>query len=161
MPKQSETSTTSEFPLSVPTQSAIAGLKHIEKGAFGESVSAAWYLSHGCNVSRPLVPLAYDLIVERSSGRLDRIQVKYVSWTHNGTYRNRSYQELKVKPFGKAGGKPKYDYLFVIGEDGRTWELPAEAIKNNNLRLSIRGGYAPKQRSKWDKYLVQWPKQAT
>jgi hypothetical protein len=126
------------------------------KGAAAEHIAAAYYMGKGLAVYWPAVPLENDLIVERKDGALHKVQVKFTSWT---SY-DRHYQQLHCRTYGWSGGRkktagpPKYDYLFVVAEDGRQWEIPADVLPENDVKLDVRGAKRPRKERTWDKYLV-------
>jgi hypothetical protein len=127
------------------------------KGAAGEYKAAAYYLDNNCIVYWPAVPLETDFLVERPDGTLDKVQVKATAWR---TSKSRPYEHLHVRTYGWAGGRkktdtgPLYDYLFVVCEDGRMWEIPASELPEHAIGLDSRGGTTRKETHKWDKYLV-------
>jgi hypothetical protein len=134
--------------------------QNIFKGASAEYRAASYYLDRGEIVYWPAVPLETDFIVERKSGILEKIQVKYTSWTK---VTNSNCEKLHCRTYGWNGGRtasdagPQYDYLFVISEDDRYWEIPADKLPKHAIGLDTRGGaytHNGTNARKWDKYLV-------
>ena len=135
---------------------------NIFSGSAAEYRAASYYLDRGEIVYWPAVPLEIDFIVERADGRLDRVQVKYTSWTKSKGH-SKTYEKLHCRTYGWTGGRtpslegPKYDHLFVVAEDGRQWEIPADKLPRHGIGLDTRGG-ASRHKGvnvrKWDEYLV-------
>jgi hypothetical protein len=133
---------------------------NIFKGASAEYRAAAYYIDRGELVYWPALPLESDFIVEREDGKLEKIQVKYTSWIKQ---KGGHCEKLHCRTYGWSGGRratnecPQYDYLFVISEDGRFWEIPADKLPKHAIGLDTRGG-AWRQKGvnvrKWDEYLV-------
>lgn len=132
------------------------------KGASAEYRAATYYLERGEIVYWPSLPLESDFIVERQAGDLDKIQVKYSSWTKTKGH-SANYESLHVRTYGWSGGRtktdagPLYDYLFVISEDDRMWEIPADKLPRHGIGLDTRGGvsrHTGVNIRKWDEYLV-------
>ncbi|MCP1937358.1 hypothetical protein J2R95_003153 [Bradyrhizobium japonicum] len=130
------------------------------KGAAAEHRAAAYYIDQGAAVYWPAVPVETDLIVEREDGVIDKIQVKYASWTKTKGH-SATYEKLNVRTYGWSGGRtkthdgPEYDFLFVISEDGRMWEIPACTLPPHAIGLDVRGGKTQRKPTKrWDKYRV-------
>jgi hypothetical protein len=137
------------------------------KGAAAEHRAAAYYMEKGDIVYWPSVPVETDLIVEREDGRLDKIQVKYTSWRRGSAKHSAKYEHMHVRTYGWSGGRkktedgPKYDYLFVVGEDARMWEIPAALLPKHAIGLDVRGGERRNKDRKWDAYLVSPPSTPT
>jgi hypothetical protein len=133
--------------------------QNLFKGAAAEYKAASYYLERGEIVYWPAVPLESDFIVERKDGRLEKIQVKYSSWNKA----TGNCEKLHCRTYGWNGGRtasdagPQYDFLFVISEDGRFWEIPANKLPKHAIGLDTRGGSHKKTGThvrKWDEYLV-------
>lgn len=135
--------------------------QNLFKGASAEYRAAAYYLDRGEIVYWPALPLESDFIVERDGGKLEKVQVKYTSWVKVGKTSN--CEKLHCRTYGWSGGRtatpgpPQYDYLFVISEDDRMWEIPADVLPKHAIGLDTRGGkfqHKGVNIRKWDEYLV-------
>jgi hypothetical protein len=136
--------------------------QNLFKGAAAEYRAAAYYLDRGEVVYWPALPLESDFVVERSGGKLEKIQVKYTSWSKVKGH-SKNYEHLHCRTYGWNGGRtktpgpPQYDYLFVISEDDRMWEIPAHILPKHAIGLDSRGGafrHKGVNVRKWDDYLV-------
>jgi Tfp pilus assembly protein PilP len=110
-----------------------------DQGNLGEATAILYYAQRGCRVSKPLFEnCPYDLIVD--DGTLKRVQVKTSRCkTPGGRY------QVNLRVFGgnRSGtGKVKkisadeVDVVFVLVEDGRTFELDAKALDGQS-RVSV------------------------
>jgi hypothetical protein len=98
------------------------------------------------------VAVETDFIVERPSGRLDKVQVKYVSWSHKAEH-SEEYKRLMARTY--PGERPKYDFLYALSDDGRAWEIPAEDLPRHSILLDSQGGNAnTKGPDRWLKYQI-------
>jgi hypothetical protein len=102
-----------------------------DQGNLGEATAILYYAQRGFSVSKPLFEnCPYDLIVD--DGALKRVQVKTCRYKDkNGRY------QVNLKVFGgnRSGtGKIKkldaseVDVIFVLVEDGRTFEIDAKSV---------------------------------
>lgn len=78
-----------------------------QKGAWGESIAAAWLIANGYEVYIGLGCASCDIIADKS-GKLYRVEVKAASTRNDGVDR---YQIGSVNP-------DKFDMLLVVMPDG-------------------------------------------
>jgi bifunctional DNA-binding transcriptional regulator/antitoxin component of YhaV-PrlF toxin-antitoxin module len=104
------------------------------QGDLGEAAAIDWLTRLGASVAFPLFHSPdYDLIADLS-GRLFRVQVKTSSCRHGPTGHfavqlatsggNQSWTGV-VKRFDRG----RFDFLFVLVEDGRRWFIPSSEIE--------------------------------
>jgi hypothetical protein len=109
----------------------------VVRGRSGLSKAASWFLERGYNVSIPMEPAAYDLVVDSDDG-LKRIQVKTTRMrSSSGSYRVKLTRWI-YDPTAKmnAGGRHRQvpyargsvDYFFVITQSGDMYLLPQEVV---------------------------------
>jgi hypothetical protein len=103
------------------------------QGERGEVNAALWFAGRGASVFMPLfhTPRDYDLIVDWGEGP-QKIQAKTSTCFRNDRWDitvctrggNQSWNGLV-----KLLDPTRYDYLFVVVEDGRRWLIPAEKVE--------------------------------
>lgn len=102
-----------------------------DQGNIGEAAAILHYVKAGCKVSKPLFEnCPYDLIVD--DGTLKRVQVKT---SRNKTEFGKYSVSLRTCGGNRSGtGKIKkldaseVDVVFVLLDDGRTFELDAKEL---------------------------------
>lgn len=121
-------------------------------GRSGLSIAARWFLDRGYNVSVPLEPAAYDLVVESDSG-FKRVQVKTTAAIErrSGRYRVRllrsSYQpSAELNSRGRVRQVPysaaEVDYFFVATAAGTTYLIPFDVVANVRSSIVLDDKYA-------------------
>ena len=111
----------------------VKGFHPRRQGDLGEAAAIHWLTSIGAVVSFPLFHSPdYDLIADLG-GKLFRIQVKTSRCRHGPNDHfavqlatsggNQSWNRV-VKRFDPA----RYDFLFVLVEDGRQWFIPSADV---------------------------------
>jgi Holliday junction resolvase-like predicted endonuclease len=107
------------------------------QGDLGEAAAIEWLTRFGACVAVPLFHSPdYDLIADFGN-RLLRVQVKTSSCTHSSTDHfavqlatsggNQSWTGV-VKTFDPA----RFDFLFVLVQDGRRWLIPSSEIEGRH-----------------------------
>ena len=127
------------------------GQKHFgAKGRGGLATAASWFLERGYNVSIPMEPGPYDMIVESDSG-LKRVQVKTTRHMDAGSGRHvvrlaRNIYDPSM-PNNAAGryrtvqyAADEVDLFFIITGDGKHYLLPFE-VTNGQMSLSLEEKY--------------------
>jgi hypothetical protein len=108
-----------------------------DQGNLGEATAILYYAQRGYRVSKPLFEnCPYDLIVDDGAS-LKRVQVK----TSRCTKPNGRYQvNLRTLGGNRSGsGKVKklsasnVDVIFVLIEDGRTFEIDAKTVDGQGV----------------------------
>lgn len=107
-----------------------------EQGNIGEAVAMCYYTKEGYKVSKPLFEnCPYDLIVDKNN-TLYRVQVKTAKvLAPSGRY----VVNLRTSGGNRSGkGKIKkisdqeVDLIFILVEDGRTFEIEASKISGQS-----------------------------
>jgi hypothetical protein len=103
-----------------------------EQGDIGERSALYWLIGRGAHVAIPFGHSPhYDLVAD-FGGELTRVQVKTSAYRYKDRWAvtvctrggNQSWQGL-VKKLDPS----RFDYLFVLVEDGRQWFIPAGRIE--------------------------------
>ncbi|MFF2266953.1 hypothetical protein ACFVTZ_01710 [Cellulosimicrobium cellulans] len=93
-------------------------------GRAGSLLAAAWFTLCGCDVSWPLEPCRYDLLVGTTTG-IRRVQVKTTTVQVGATWK----VYLSTSGHGRAAYDPdEIDDFFVIAADGSSFLIPAVAV---------------------------------
>jgi hypothetical protein len=111
-----------------------------DQGNLGEATAILYYAQRGHRVSKPLFEnCPYDLIVDDGNS-LKRVQVKTSRCKREG---GRYIVNLRVFGGNRSGtGKVKklsaadVDVIFVLLEDGRTFEIDAKSVDGQG-RVSV------------------------
>lgn len=121
-----------------------------KQGNIGLGVAIAYYTSIGMPISIPLNDTqSYDLVIDKNN-KLYRVSIK----TTRGLNKNGKYYVVQLKNSGGSSGTSKIrpfdntlcDILFVLTQNGTTYEIPSNEIKvTNTLTLT----------ESWNKYIVK------
>lgn len=106
-------------------------------GRSGLSIAARWFLDRGYNVSVPLEPAPYDIVVESDEG-LKKVQVKTTSFVAaNGRYRVRLARSI-YDPEAPLNARGRYrfsaytedeiDLFFIATSGGENYLVPIKSV---------------------------------
>ena len=112
-----------------------------EKGYSTELFVAAKLIRLGFNVSNPLAPYRYDLVIEKE-GKFQRIQIKY-----SDSFKERETETIRFIIFRKGlstNYSKDFDILVLVSEKS-WWIIPANIV-DGKKELSITNG------GKYEKY---------
>lgn len=127
---------------------AILNPKNEDQSGVAEASAISWFVSQGAEVSLPISPTTYDLVVDWGTG-LQKVQVKSSSSLRRG----RSYQVKLVKTKyspSKDGEKWQHrqvcyeegdvDWFFVHTSDGASYLIPFQST-TGQTSLNVPGVY--------------------
>lgn len=113
-------------------------MNHNQKGCFAEYHFAATAITHGYNVSIPLLGASYyDCILEKN-GKLFKIQIKYLG--KDRTQRKNSVQ-ITLRRTGLAFYEKKYVDYFVLWDERHNGFFIIPNLEQTSLKLNINGKY--------------------
>ncbi|WP_139983540.1 group I intron-associated PD-(D/E)XK endonuclease [Nocardioides litoris] len=105
-----------------PPATAAPDLAHLPRA--GALLAAAWFTLAGYDVSWPLEPCRYDLVVVRA-GVVARVQVKTTRWRRHGSW----VVTISSTPGPRRVYDPEdIDWFFVIDGDLRHYLVPVAAV---------------------------------
>ena len=123
-------------PQPVPESAWSPGPARLSRAA--PTIAAAWYTLRGGDVSWPLEPCRYDLLVADRSG-LRRVQVKSTTTREGNAW--------KVYVSTTSGGRRCYeagevDEFFIVDGDGACFQIPVSAVDSKKaLSLTAHERY--------------------
>ena len=113
-------------------------MNHNQKGCFAEYHFAATAITHGFNVSIPLLGASYyDCILEKN-GKLFKIQIKYLG--KDRTQRKNSVQ-ITLRRTGLPFYEKKYVDYFVLWDERHKGFFIIPNLEQTSLKLNINGKY--------------------
>ncbi len=113
-------------------------MNHNQKGCFAEYHFAATAITHGYNVSIPLLGASYyDCILEKN-GKLFKIQIKYLG--KDRTQRKNSVQ-ITLRRTGLPFYEKKYVDYFVLWDERHKGFFIIPNLEQTSLKLNINGKY--------------------
>ena len=110
-------------------------LSYLSRSGVGSAIE--WFLSRGYDVSVPVEPTHYDLVVGSDDG-LKRVQIKTTNHKDRGSFKvntywlsydpdaecRKTYSKRRKKPYTKE----QIDLLYVLTGDGVVYLIPLEAL---------------------------------
>jgi hypothetical protein len=103
-----------------------------QAGALADLVVAYRFIEAGRLVAWPLVPCAYDLVVDGGS-QVSRVRVKRAMFSEQDSQHGAAYRVRLTRRKGKGPDQPialtDFDYLAVVCQPERIYVIPVEALR--------------------------------